>query len=221
MSLFVVGTDTEIGKTVVSAAICAKLAADGVDVAYWKPVATGRRDGRDVDDVSRLTSVPVLAEAYLMDDPLSPHLAARLEGRFVDPQSLTATYRRLRHEAEGRRLVIEGIGGIHVPLNDDGYLWSDWMVELALPAVVVARSGLGTINHSLMTLECLRRRRIEVLGVILNGPINVENRNAVGDFGQVEILGQVAPMDPLDADALAATALQLDPQGRLAAALGS
>ena len=218
MSIFVVGTDTEIGKTVVSALICAKLREHG-PLAYWKPVASGAIEGRDVEEVSRLSGVEVIEETYLFQDPLSPHLAARIEERRVDPARLTARFRQLLEESPGRGLVIEGIGGIHVPLNDDGYLWSDWMQELDLPSVVVARSTLGTINHTLMTLECLRSRGLSVVGVILNGPINPENRSAIRNFGSVPILGQLLPQDPLDLDGLAISAKSLDLEGRLRAAL--
>lgn len=215
MNLFVVGTDTEIGKTVVSAALCSKLSGSG-PVAYWKPVASGSLEGRDVEDVARLSGQPALDETYLMKEPLSPHLAARLEDRFVDPARLTADYHRHVDGDRGRTLVIEGVGGIQVPLNDDGYLWTDWMVELGLPAVVVARTTLGTINHTLMTVECLRRRGVDVLGVLLNGPENPENLKAIQRFGQVEILGHLPPLNPLDQAGLTRAAQDLDPEGRLA-----
>ena len=219
MSLFVVGTDTEVGKTVASALICAKYAADA-PLAYWKPVASGSLDGRDVAEVARLSGASVLEECYLMEQPLSPHLAARLEERWVDPSRLSSEYRRLIQEEPVRSLVIEGVGGIHVPLNDDGYLWSEWMQELALPTVVVARSSLGTINHTLLTLECLRSRGIEVLGVILCGPMNPDNHAAIRDLGSVEILGQLVPMDPLDREGVANSAESFDLKGRLRPSLG-
>ncbi len=218
MSFFVVGTDTEIGKTVVSAMICAKLADHGRP-AYWKPVASGSSEGRDVEDVARLSGVEVIDETYLFRDPLSPHLAARSEERWVDPASLTQRYRELLEEAPDRGLVIEGIGGVHVPLNDDGYLWSDWMQELDLPSVVVARSTLGTINHTLMTLECLRSRGLKILGVVLNGPTNPENRSAIRDFGKVPILGQLLPLDPLEGEGLKISSKTVDLEGKLLAAL--
>ena len=218
MSLFVVGTDTEIGKTVVSALICSKLADHG-PVAYWKPVASGATEGRDVEDVARLSGVEVIDETYLFRDPLSPHLAARLEERWVDPKHLTQRFHELLEESPHRGLVIEGIGGVHVPLNDDGYLWTDWMQELDLPSVVVARSTLGTINHTLMTLECLRSRGLKILGVVLNGPANPENRSAIRNFGKVPILGQLLPLDPLESEGLKTSAKSLDLEGKLLAAL--
>lgn len=219
MSLFVVGTDTEVGKTVVSALICAKYGSAG-DVAYWKPVASGSRDGRDVEDVARLSGIATAAETYLMAEPLSPHLAARLEDRFVDPRRLTDEYRRLVAENAARQWVIEGIGGVHVPLNDDGYLWSDWMEDIGLPAVVVSRSTLGTLNHTFLTLEALRRRGVEVLGVVLNGPRNPENLDAIRRFGSVPVLGELEPLDPLDRESLGARVEGFDPRGRLESHLG-
>jgi dethiobiotin synthetase len=141
--LAVVGTDTEVGKTVVSAILCASWAASpniGETVAYWKPVATGGYPGdpdRDSAVVSRLAGpeVQILPETYLFPDPLSPHLAARLAGSAIDPARLLADLERHREESRrsGRALVVEGVGGLLVPLTDSGYLLADFLVAARLP----------------------------------------------------------------------------------------
>ena len=210
--LFVTGTDTEVGKTIVSALICARY-KDEVPLAYWKPIASGSVEGRDVLTVGELSGADTIDEHILLEEPLSPHLAARLENQVIDPAEIV---RQLRRHLEGERaLVVEGVGGLHVPLTDDGVLLSDIMPRFGLPAVVVARSTLGTINHTLLTLEALRHRRIDIAGVVLDGPPNPENRRAIREFGDVEILGQLPPCEPLDRAAISTWARTFDTAGRL------
>lgn len=213
MSLAVLGTGTEVGKTVVSALLAERYAE--LRPAYWKPVASGAREGRDTGTVRRLTdpAVEVLDETYLFDEPASPHLAARLEGRAIDTARLLDAYRR--HAARRRPLVVEGIGGLLVPLDDLGTLAADFFVELGMPAVVVALSTLGTINHTLLTLEAMRSRGLRPAGVVLNGPPEPENRRAVERFGEIEVVGELPPLDPLDRPALARAALSFDVSERL------
>lgn len=210
--LFVTGTDTEVGKTVVSALICARY-KDELPLAYWKPIASGSVEGRDVVTVGELSGVETIDEYILLEEPLSPHLAARLEQRVIDPDEVVRELRR--HLEGGRSLVVEGVGGLHVPLTDDGVLLSDILPRFGLPAVVVARSTLGTINHTLLTLEALRSRHLDIAGVVLDGPPNPENRRAIREFGQVEILGQLPPFEPLDRTAVTTWARTFDTGGRL------
>ncbi len=219
MSFLVVGTDTEVGKTVVSAALVLKLAA-ARRVAYWKPIATGAIEGRDVEEVGRLTAgtaAEVLAESFLFDPPVSPHLAARLAGRAIDRERVNADFAAHRAASPGRALVIEGVGGLLVPLDDVGTLFPDLVAPWGLPCVVVARSGLGTINHTLLTLEAARRRGLAVAGVIFNGMPHMENQRAIERLGDVEVFGTLPRLQPLSAAALGAAAATLDPEGRLEA----
>ena len=222
-ALAVVGTDTGVGKTVV-AAILATAWAAREPVAYWKPVATGGYpDDPDLDaaTVARLAGpeVRVLSEAYLFPDPLSPHLAARLVGATIEPARLLSELARHRGGgAGGRSLVVEGVGGVLVPLTDEGYLWADLLLAARLPCLLVGRSTLGTINHTLLTLEALRGRGIGVLGVVLDGPPNRENRRAIERLGRVPILAEVPPLT-LDRAGIAAAARAFDPEGRLWKAL--
>ena len=214
MSLAVVGTGTEVGKTVVSAVLLARYAGAG-RLAYWKPVATGARDGRDAETVAGLVpaSVAILPESYLFHAPLSPHLAARREGAAIDPERLLADL--ARHRSAARALVVEGVGGLLVPLTDAGHLLIDFLAAAGLPCLLVALSGLGTINHTLLSLEALRRRGIPVAGVVLNGPPDVENRAAIERFGGVEVVAQVPPLAPLDRAAIARAAEAFDRGGSL------
>ena len=212
MSLAVVGTGTEVGKTVVSAVLLARYA----NATYWKPVATGARDERDTATVARLApeAIEILPESYLFREPLSPHLAARLEGAAIDPGHLLAELARHRADKPERALLVEGAGGLLVPLTE-----SDLLIELlaaaGLPCLLVALSGLGTINHTLLSLEALRARRMEIAGVVLNGPPNPENRATIERFGQVAVIAELPPLTALDRVAITRAAEGFDRDGVL------
>jgi malonyl-CoA O-methyltransferase len=213
VSLAVVGTGTEVGKTIVSAVLLARYS----NGAYWKPVATGARNERDTETVARLApeAIEILPEGYLFREPLSPHLAARLDGGAIDPGRLLAELARHRAERPERALVVEGVGGLLVPLTDSDLL-IDLLAAAGLPCLLVALSGLGTINHTLLSLEALRARRMEVAGVVLNGPPNPENRAAIERFGSVPVVAELPPLPVLDRPAVARTAAAFDREELLA-----
>lgn len=187
--LFVTGTDTDVGKTVVSALLLA-----GRGGYYWKPVQSGADQGTDTQAVRAMSGLPshrFLAEACTLRAPLSPHEAAAREGARIDLADI-----RMPDFPEGEPLVVEGAGGVMVPLGD-GLFMLDLMRALALPVLVVARSGLGTINHTLLTVAALRRSGLEVAGVVLNGPRNPANRAAIEEYGSVRVAAEVAPLPDL------------------------
>jgi len=181
MSAFVVtGTDTGIGKTVFSAALAGALGAH-----YWKPVQSGLADGADKDSVATLAGLPaerILAEAYRLTEPLSPHRAAELDGVVIDPDRLVLP--------EARPLVVEGAGGALVPLTRE-VTYADVFAQWGLLTVVVARTSLGTINHSLLTIEALRTRRVPIHGVAFVGEANEDNEATICEIGQVRRLGRL------------------------------
>lgn len=216
MSLVVIGTGTEVGKTVTCSVLLARY-GKRLRLGYWKPIATGGKEGRDTAEVKRLCGdVPgILEERYLFKAPLSPHLAARLEGKSIDPDRLTDALVAHGLEDEGRSLVIEGIGGLLVPLTEHGYLLADLVRDFHLPCLVVGQSKLGTINHTLLTLEALRWRKIEIAGVVLSGPRNRENSAAVRRFGKVEVVLEIEPIRPLSRAGVARAAKRFDRQGKL------
>jgi dethiobiotin synthetase len=169
--LFVTGTDTGVGKTVVAAAACAALRARGFDVAAFKPVVTGISEPPaggwpgDHELLAAVTGVDPADVAPVTFGPaVSPHLAAELARTTIDPSSLLASARAAADRAE--LLIVEGVGGLMVPLTL-GYSVRDLARELGLPVVVVARPGLGTINHTLLTLEAARAVGLAVAGVVL------------------------------------------------------
>jgi dethiobiotin synthase len=220
MSVFVTGTDTGVGKTVVSALLLLRYGAD-LPLAYWKPIATGSVDGRDTDWVRRRAGpvATIAEERYLFRPPVSPHLAARRAGTRIAPSSVVRAFAALTGANPKLRWVVEGAGGLLVPLTDGGYLLADLIAELRLPALIVARSTLGTINHTLLSVEAARARRIPVLGVVLNGPPNRENASAIERFGEVPVIGQLPRARLGDARAFARLTLRLDRGGRLLPAL--
>ena len=189
MSLWVLGTDTNVGKTVTSAVILERY-VDAGPIAYWKPISTGGDDDRDRTTLSQWVDsrIEILEESYLFEPPVSPHLAARLANTQIDPERVLSDLVGHAMADPDRILLIEAAGGVLVPITDDGFLTVRLVQESTLPAVVVARSALGTINHTLLTLEALRARRIEVAGVVINGPPNEENRRAIEKFGRVSTI---------------------------------
>ena len=191
-AIVVTATDTDVGKTVFSAGLTRAL-----DGCYWKPVQAGLADGTDSDTVRRLSGLPadrVLPEAYRLATPASPHHAAAIDNVVIDPGLLDPP-------SCERRLVIEGAGGLMVPLAG-GLLFADIFARWRYETVVVARTSLGTINHSLLTIEALRARDIPILGVAFVGDANDESERTIAAIGRVKRLGRLPRLDPLDADTL-------------------
>ena len=200
MRLIVAGTDTDVGKTVVSA-----LLVQGLGAHYWKPVQSGLADGSDSQWVQECLGLPpdrLLPESYRLQAPVSPHWAAEQERVLIDPQ-------RLLLPGPVEPLVLETAGGLMTPLGRH-WLQIDQISRWGLPVLLVARSGLGTLNHTLLSLEALRHRSIEVLGLVLNGPLHADNPRTLADLGQVPVLLQLPRLDPLNAAALQRCWLESD-----------
>lgn len=211
--LFVTGTDTGVGKTVVAASVLHRY-RQGRRLRYWKPIETGVESDDDTADVARLAECDeseLFRQGVRLPRPLSPHLAARLSGCTIDVNVLLETFNRENSDA---CWIIEGAGGVLVPIND-GETMADLMVRLGLPVVVAARTALGTINQTLLTIEALRRRALEVAGVVMVGRPDSDACEAIERYGGVTVLGRMPMFTPLTFSALATWAPQLDPEGRL------
>ena len=212
--IFITGTDTNVGKTVVAAAVMLRY-RDEATLRYWKPIQTGIEEDDDTREVARLAGRkgPHYTDegfdcGIRLPGPLSPHLAARRAGTRVTVRSLLGQLHsadlkvRAAHIAESRpRWVVEGAGGALVPLNERETM-ADLMQALDLPVVIAARSSLGTINHTCMTIEVLRRRMLRVAGVVMVGEPNDENRLAIERYGAAEVIAQMPRFDPLTPEAL-------------------
>lgn len=189
----VAGTDTGIGKTVVSAMLAGALRAD-----YWKPVQSGL-DGAttDTETVRLLSGLPeahFYAECYRLAQPLSPHRAAELDGVAIDPATIFMP-------KTARTLLIEGAGGLMVPLTRKD-LQIDLFRHWAVPVILCARTELGTINHTLLSIEALRVRGMALHGIIFVGEDRPDTIDTIADFTGAKILGRLPFLDPLTADSL-------------------
>ncbi|PNU02180.1 dethiobiotin synthase [Novosphingobium guangzhouense] len=193
--LIVTGTDTGIGKTVFAAALAGALQAH-----YWKPVQAGiEEEGPDAQRVGFLGGLPagkVLPEAYSLTTPCSPHLAAEIDGVTID------TARLALPQVDGP-LVVEGAGGALVPISRT-QTYADQFARWGAPVVLVARTMLGTINHSLLSIEALRARGVEILGVAFVGDPVEDSETTICAMGKVKRLGRLPRLDPLTPEALAA-----------------
>lgn len=186
--LFITGTDTDVGKTIVSAWLCAHF-----NLPYWKPIQTGLE--RDTDTISALSSVKTYPEAYHFTLPASPHLSARKENTEISLGNI------IRPTDEP--LLIEGAGGVAVPINYNQTMLHV-MARLDLPVIIVGRSSLGTINHTCLTIQALRQQGIHVLGVILSGDKAPHNEEAIEHYGQVPVLANLPVLSTLNRQALLA-----------------
>jgi len=193
-AIVVTGTDTDVGKTVFAAALTRALGA-----RYWKPVQAGTDDGTDRMRVARLAGIAddrLLPEAYALATPCSPHRAAELDGVTIDPD-------RLALPAADGALVIEGAGGVLVPIVG-GFTYGDLFARWAVPVVLVARTALGTINHSLLSIEALRARGVPIRGVAFVGDAVPDSEATIVRLGKVRRLGRLPRLDPQTPEALAA-----------------
>lgn len=206
--LFVTGTDTGVGKTVVAAALL-RACRTRVAVRYWKPIQTGSREDDDTAVVAALAECQpdeIRPDGVRLPHPVSPHLAAALSGCAIELPPLLDV---LRAAGDGRHWIVEGAGGVLVPINEAA-LMVDLIAGSRLPAVVVARTALGTINHTLLTLEALGRRQVAVVGVILVGRRDADARAAIERYGGAVVLAEIPTFEPLTPAALAGWAVRLE-----------
>ena len=192
--VIVTGTDTGVGKTVFAAALAGSLGAN-----YWKPIQSGLTEETDSETVLRLSGLSenrVLPEAYRLKTPASPHLAAEIDGVAIDPAALILPV------TDGP-LVVEAAGGLLVPLTRE-VTYIDVIGRWQAPVVLCARTTLGTINHSLLSIEALRARGIPLLGVAFIGGENTDSERTIVEMGHVRRLGRLPHLAPLTAEALRA-----------------
>jgi dethiobiotin synthetase len=179
--VIVTGTDTGIGKTVFSAALVGAL-----DGCYWKPVQSGLEEETDSEIVARLSGLAadrILPERYRLKTPASPHLAAAIDGVTIDPEQLQLP--EISHP-----LIVEGAGGLLVPLTRE-LTYIDMFARWHAPVVLCARTALGTINHTLLSIEAIRARGIDLLGVAFIGEENADSEGIIVELGRARRLGRL------------------------------
>lgn len=192
-AIIITGTDTDVGKTVVAAG----LAACVPGALYWKPVQAGIEDGTDSERVCALSGLEperMLPEVYRLSTPASPHLAARIDGVTIRQSELHIPY-------TAGPLIIEGAGGVMVPLTEQ-ITMADLFVQWHQPVILVARTGLGTINHSLLSIEALRARSVPIGGILFSGDAHAENERIIPLMSGVPSLGRLPWLDGLNPVAL-------------------
>ena len=194
----ITGIGTDVGKTVVSAIV-----AEALQASYWKPVQAGDLDNSDSIKVQRWTqNVTVLPEAFRLNQPMSPHAAAALEEIDISLEQLTLP------EFDGN-LIVEGAGGVMVPINSKGLVFADLFAHWKLPVIVVSRHYLGSINHTLLTVELLKSRGIEIEGIIFNGEENLATEDIIVSISGVKKLGRIPIATEVNQDFVCAQAGKL------------
>ena len=190
--IIICGTDTDVGKTIVSSFF-----VQGLKGIYWKPIQSGTEEGTDTKTVCNILNLEpnrFLPEKYKFKAPVSPHWAAEKEASFIEPSNL-----KLPDLDE--LIIIETAGGVMVPLNRD-WLQIDQLKAWGAPIILVARSGLGTLNHTLLSLEALKHRNLNVLGIVLNGPPHDDNPKTLEQFGDTKILAYLPIFNEVNAKTL-------------------
>ena len=190
--IIVCGTDTDVGKTIVSSFL-----VQGLKGVYWKPIQSGTEEGTDTKTVCKLLDLEperYLSERYKFKAPVSPHWAAEKESRHIDPNNLDVPNL-------DKLIIIETAGGLMVPLNRN-WLQIDQLKVWGAPIILVARTGLGTLNHTLLSLEALKNRNINVLGIILNGSPHNDNPKTLEQFGDTKILARLPIFEEINAKSL-------------------
>jgi dethiobiotin synthetase len=213
--LFITGTDTGVGKTTVAAALMHRYRELRV-LKYWKPIQTGIEvddDTRTVGELGHCRDEELHREGIRLPRPLAPYLSAKLSGTHVTIADLMS---RLKGEADSVRWVVEGAGGVLVPINESESM-IDLIATVEVPTLIVARSSLGTINHTLLTVEALRRRRLDIAGVVMVGQENAANREAIERFGSVTVVDEMPYFTSVTGPELGAWATSaFDREGTLA-----
>ena len=196
--VFVTGIGTDVGKTVASVILCKALNAD-----YWKPVQAGSLEQTDSDFVKRF-GVQAHTEAYKLNTPASPHHAAALEGKIIEIE-------RIIFPETTDRLLIEGAGGVMVPLNEQELIL-DLIVQLNVPVIVVSQNYLGSINHTLLTCEMLNAAGVEILGIVFNGASTPSSEEWILNFTDLNLLGGIPFAEDVSKDFVEAQAIKIREQ---------
>jgi dethiobiotin synthetase len=184
----ITGIGTDVGKTVVSA-----IFAQALEASYWKPVQAGDLDHSDSIKVNNWTdeNVTVLRESFRLTEPMSPHAAAMIDGIKIEKESIVF------REVKGN-LIVEGAGGVMVPVNNDGLLYIDLFKSWGLPVIVVSRHYLGSINHTFLTIDALKNRNIPIEGIVFVGPENSGTESIIKDVTGIKALARIPLADEVN-----------------------
>lgn len=194
--IFITGTDTEVGKTFITALLAQYLIGQDIDVGVMKPISCGPKKDNDAHLLKKqlqLKDTLDLINPIHLKLPLAPYIAAKLLKRKTRLSNIFSAYKKLSKKHD--LLLVEGIGGVLVPITKK-YLVADLIKDLKIPAIIVSRAGLGTLNHTLLTIEALRKRKVDILGVIMNGFTGKElsektNAEVISSLSKVPVLAKI------------------------------
>lgn len=210
-ALFITGTSTEIGKTIVSALLCQAYHHYSIPVSYWKPIQTG--SDNDTQTIKNLTALPedwVINPIYSLVKPVAPFSAAHAENRIIDMDSIISFWKN----APSRHYIIEGAGGLLVPLTADSTI-RELILRFKSPVVVVATTQLGTINHTLLTVEALKNKSIPIVGIVLVGVQQDELTCIIEKFSGVKVIAQIPLLSSLTRDVISTYSIRCFPESFL------
>tara|TARA_B100001769_G_C21900735_1_gene486388 strand:- start:41 stop:694 length:654 start_codon:yes stop_codon:yes gene_type:complete len=182
------GTDTDIGKTMISAFF-----VRGLNSYYWKPIQSGIEsdtDSKTVEKISKVNKTKIINESYIFKNPVSPHWAAEMDGKIIN-------FKQLNIPKVKGSLIVETAGGLMVPITRS-YLQIDLIKKWSLPVILVCKSSLGTINHTLLSIEALKKRNIKILGLVINGPKHLDNPKTLKDFSGLPIIAEFPSIQKVD-----------------------
>jgi len=188
LKFIICGTDTDVGKTLISSFF-----VRGLKSFYWKPIQSGIETETDSQSILRLSGIKkekILKEAYIFEKPVSPHWAAEIDGKKIDINLLKLP------KIDGS-IVIETAGGLMVPITRN-FLQIDQIRKWNLPVIIVCRSSLGTLNHTLLTIEALKKRNIKILGLIINGEKHLDNPKTLREFSKLPIIAEFPRLNNID-----------------------
>ena len=205
------GTDTDIGKTLISSFF-----VRGLNSFYWKPIQSGiesQTDSQTVETLSQVSKDKIIKEAYVFTKPLSPHWAAEKDQK-------TINFDKLKLPIVDGPLIVETAGGLMVPLTRN-FLQIDQIKQWNLPVILVCKSSLGTLNHTLLSIEALKRRNIEILGLVVNGEKHLDNPRTLVDFSGIPLIAEFPYIEKMDSNNLDILWKELDIKNKLISLLNS
>ena len=205
------GTDTDIGKTLISSFF-----VKGLNSFYWKPIQSGiesQTDSQTIVKLAQLSKEKIIKEAYVFTKPLSPHWAAEIDQK-------TINFEKLRLPKVQGSLIVETAGGLMVPITRN-FLQIDQIKQWNLPVIIVCKSSLGTLNHTLLSIESLKRRNIEILGLVVNGEKHLDNPRTLVDFSGIPLIAEFPYIEKMDSNNLDILWKELDIKNKLISLLNS
>ncbi len=205
------GTDTDIGKTLISSFF-----VKGLNSFYWKPIQSGiesQTDSQTVEKLAQLSKEKIIKEAYVFTKPLSPHWAAEIDQK-------TINFEKLRLPKVQGSLIVETAGGLMVPITRN-FLQIDQIKQWNLPVILVCKSSLGTLNHTLLSIEALKQRNIEILGLVVNGEKHLDNPRTLVDFSGIPLIAEFPYIEKMDSNNLDILWKELDIKNKLLSLLNS